>query len=58
MLPNSSPSDVQFSADQTIRTLRGGSRTHWYSSVKLNFDPEQIATEIILMAYDSTWLST
>ena len=26
--------------------------------VKLNFDLEQIATEFILMAYDSTWVST
>ena len=36
------------------------SRTSFYpySPVKLNFDLEQTAKEFILMAYDSTWLST
>ena len=28
------------------------------SPVKLNFDLVQIATEFILMEYDSTWVST
>ena len=33
------------------------SRSYIHSPVKLNFDLEQIATEFILMAYDSTWVS-